>query len=163
MPPRFGSIAPPRQRDRDVRLIGLILIGAGLWILWHYASDRPPAGEYSSKASPTVVRTPELPNAPDADGIKDVLDRPLFYQRRRTPDAAFAAPPPIPQLRVRLSAVSISNSVRVAVIQELDSNRTFHVREGDIFREWTIEKVRRDSVMLSLKDKKITIPLFSGD
>jgi hypothetical protein len=64
--------------------------------------------------------------------------------------------------RIRLSAVSYSNSVRVAVIQELDSNRTHHVREGDIFSEWTIEKVSRDSVTLRLKDQKITIPLFGG-
>ena len=87
----------------------------------------------------------------------------MFYPGRRPPVAASAGEQSIPQLRIRLSAVSISTSVRVAVMQELDSNRTFHVREGDIFRGWTIEKVRRDSVMLSLEDKKITIPLFSGD
>lgn len=146
-----------------MRLLGLILIATGLWILWHYAGDRPPTGENASNASPAVVQVPTLPNAPDADGTADVQDRPLFYPQRRTPVAAPAAEQPMPQLRIRLSAVSISNSVRVAVIQDLDSNRTFHVREGDIFREWTIEKVRRDSVMLSLKDKKTTIPLFSVD
>ncbi len=137
------------------------MIGLGLWLL--LSDDIHEVEPQVIDAEPqSTARLPTDPAAPDLAQYADILQRPLFSPQRRPFVAPEPTPQPVAPPRVRLSAVSISNSVRVAVIQELDTNRTQYVREGDELGQWVVEKVDPNRVILRSNNQTITIPLFGG-
>ena len=145
-----------------MRLTGLILIALGLWLFWLYQNEEANVAQPLMQTPLVGAQIPIVPELPDGSEYNEIVDRPLFHPQRRAPVVVEPEPEPIEPPRIRLSAIIISNSVRVAVVQELDSNQTHHVRKGDELNDWTIEKVSRNSVILKLKDQTIIIPLFGG-
>jgi hypothetical protein len=145
-----------------MRLTGLILIALGLWLFWLYQNEEAYVAEPLMQTPPVGAQIPIIPELSDGSEYSEIVDRPLFHPQRSAPVVIESEPEPIAPPRIRLSAIIISNSVRVAVVQELESNQTHHVRQGDELNDWTIEKVSRNSVILRLKDQTIIIPLF-GD
>ena len=145
-----------------MRLMGLILIALGLWLFWLYQNEEAYVPEPLTQIPPVGAQIPIAPELLDDSEYDEIVDRPLFHPQRRVPVVIEPEPEPIAPPRIRLSAIIISNSVRVAVVQELESNQTHHVRQGDELNDWTIEKVSKNSVILRLEDQTIIIPLFGG-
>ena len=146
-----------------MRLIGLLLIALGVWgLTLDKQSPRPVERALTDETTLLAEHVPADPKVLDTEEFDAILQRPLFSPQRRP----FSAPEPVPQPlappRIRLSAISVSNSVRVAVIRELDTNRTQYVREGAQLGQWVVEKVDLNKVILRSKDQTITIPLFGG-
>lgn len=146
-----------------MRLAGLLFLALGLWFIWQHSGEPPAAPETPLQQPAASIRIPDAPELPAANQYAIILERPLFSPQRRPFVAVEPAPQPVAAPRIRLSAITISNSVRVAVIREADSQRTRHIREGDTLGDWVVDKVGRNSVILVTEDQKITIPLFGGD
>ena len=146
-----------------MRLSGLLLIAMGLWFIWQHGSQAPAVTDDHVQQPSRYLTLPDDPVPPAADEYAVILERPLFSPRRRPPVITKPEPRQVSPPRIRLSAITISNSVRVAVVRELDSHQTRHVREGDEVGEWVVEKVGRNSVILTVQEQRITIPLFGGD
>lgn len=146
-----------------MRLFGCLLILLSLVLAGLF---RPPELPVASpeldppRPRPWVVPGP---SNPDSAGLSLIVQRPLFEPERR-PRLPERIEEPVPDApRVRLSAVSVSSDVRIAVVQELDSGRTRRVREGERLSAWTIAEVQPDQIVLRWKDKETTIPLLSGE
>lgn len=146
-----------------MRLTGLLLIALGLWFVWQHDPSAPaPVVEAPPQSVPDRI-TPVDPDRADAREYAVILERPLFSPQRRPPVEVPPEPRPPASPGIRLSAITISNSVRVAVVRDIESNQTRRIREGDVVGEWLVDKVGRNSVILTAQDQRITIPLFGGD
>lgn len=150
-----------------MRILGLLLLALALGL---FALFRPPpattAGAVPVAAAPDLWRVPTGPE-PESGAVAVIARRPLFEPRRRPPApqrTEEAAPDPP---RVRVSAVTVSSDVRVAVIEDLDSGRTRRVREGEALNQWTIKRVYPDRIVLQWKGRETTreatIPLLRGE
>ena len=150
-----------------MRVAGLLLMLLASWFIWQHERElerEHTAGKESPELEPALpIKIPSDPGSPENNSSAVILERPLFSPQRRPAVATIPEPQPIPRPRIRLSAITISNSVRVAVVRELDESRTRHVREGDRVGDWVVEKVGRNSVILTVQEQRITIPLFGGD
>lgn len=146
-----------------MRILGilLLLLALVLFTMLH-APDRPAAGRAPGLSAPEVWTAPGRP-APDSGHLAVIAQRPLFQPQRRPPAPAEVEDPVPDPPRVRLSAVSISSDVRVAVIKDLDSGRTQRVREGEMLNLWTIKHVHPRQIVLQWNDRETIIPLFSGE
>lgn len=146
-----------------MRILGvlLLLLALVLFIMFR-ATDRPAAGAATGLPAPDLWTAPAHPS-PDSGDLAVIAQRPLFQpQRRPALPAPVEDPVPDPP-RVRLSAVSISSDVRVAVIKELDSGRTRRVHEGEKLNLWTIKHVHPRQIVLQWNNRETIIPLFSGE
>lgn len=146
-----------------MRLFGLLFLALGVWFIWQHGRELPASQELGAQQAAASVQIPGAPEIAAIDEYTIILERPLFSPQRRPFVVAAPVPEPVAAPRVRLSAITIFNSVRVAVIRETDSNQTRHIKEGDSLGEWVVDKVGRNSVILVTEDQKITIPLFGGD
>lgn len=146
-----------------MRMAGLLLMVLASWFIWQHEGEHTNGSETPETDPVLSIQIPSDPGTPADENYAAILERPLFSPQRRPAVVTIPEPQPIPRPRIRLSAITISNSIRVAVVRELDGNRTRHVREGDRVGDWVVEKVGRNSVILTVQDQKITIPLFGGD
>lgn len=146
-----------------MRILGLLLL---LFALLLFTLLRPPAETTIVRdpaTSPPDLRVRPVDTEPSTADLPRIVQRPLFEPQRRpvrTPPREEPAPEPP---RVRLSAVTVSSDLRVAVIRDLDSGNTRRVREGEKLNDWTIKRVHSDQIVLQWRDKEITIPLLSGE
>lgn len=124
--------------------------------------ERPVSGPPTEPAPAGLWTVPET-SSPDAASPSLIVERDLFQPERRPPVAERIEEPVPDPPRVRLSAVSVSSDVRIAVVEELDSGRTRRLREGESLNHWTIKHVRPDQIVLRWKDRETTIPLLSGE
>jgi hypothetical protein len=146
-----------------MRLFGLLLILVSLLLAGLLRPPERPAPGPGAESVPSGLWTAPGPSSPDPAGVSLIAQRPLFEPQRRPP-APERIEEPVPDApRVRLSAVSVSSDVRIAVVEELDSGRTRRVREGERLSAWTIERVHPDQIVLRWKDRQTTIPLLSGE
>ena len=81
---------------------------------------------------------------PKLDELHEMLERPLFFNNRRMPEApkpvAVAAAPPTP-LRLKLEGVAITTDLRVAVLRNLENNQLVQLAEGMNHESWTLDSV----------------------
>lgn len=147
----------------------LVLLAAALFGLL-----RPPAvtvaGPTPAPESPDLWTAPPE-QAPHSGARAEIAKRPLFEPRRRPPAPEQPEEPAPEPPRIRLSAVTVSSDLRIAVIEELDSGRTRRVREGEDVDQWTIKRVYPDRIVLQWRSggatdetaRETTIPLSSGE
>lgn len=146
-----------------MRILGLLLLLLALALFAVFDTpDRTASGPAPDLSAPARWAPPAHP-APESVDPAAILQRPLFQPQRRPPTPIRVADPVPDPPRVRLSAVSISSDVRIAVIKELDSGRTRRVREGETLNLWTIKHVHPRQIVLQWKDRETIIPLFSGE
>jgi hypothetical protein len=146
-----------------MRMFGvlLLLLAMVLFAVFDPPDRRTAAPEPGHGAAEAWVSPVEPP--PDPGHLTAITGRPLF-QPERHPPVADPVQEPVPDPpRVRLSAVSISRDVRVAVVKELDSGRTRRVQEGEKLNQWTIKHVHPTRIVLEWHQKETVIPLFSGE
>lgn len=146
-----------------MRILGLyLLLIAALFA----ALTQPPmdaGGASEPVPAPTAAWTPPSMAEPDVGNLPLISQRPLFEPRRRPTETA-PREDPVPAVpRIRLSAVSISSNIRVAVIKDLDSGGTRRVREGEKLNDWTVKRVHGDEIVLQWKDRETIIPLSSRE
>lgn len=146
-----------------MRFFGLLLILLSLALAGVLRPPERPAPVPDTEPAPPGPWTAPGPSSPDPAGVSLVVQRPLFEPQRRPPVPERIEEPVPDAPRVRLSAVSVSSDVRIAVVEELDSGRTRRVREGERLSDWTIERVHSDQIVLRWKDRQTTIPLLSGE
>jgi len=138
-------------------------MAVGLWFIWQHGRETPAVDTGPGQQPLRTITIPDEPDPPEAETYAVILERPLFSPQRRPPVIVPPEPQPTAPPRIHLSAITISNSVRVAVVRDLDSRQTRHVREGDKVGDWVVENVGRNSVILTAQDQRITIPLFGGE
>lgn len=88
-------------------------------------------------------------SAPDAEPVRDILDRPLFHPRRRLSSAlgVLRGAPPLAEPASRLIGVVIGTDGREALFAEAD-NRVTIVRQGNALRGWIVQTIEPDRVIL---------------
>lgn len=108
--------------------------------------------------------TPRSP-PPDLVAFSEMVERPLFYENRRTPE------PPrsveivvLPQeLQLKLLGVALYGGARAAVLRNTANNQVLFLAEGQVHAGWTLESVSSRSARFSRGDELTEIVLDSGD
>lgn len=80
--------------------------------------------------------------APPVSQLVDMMERPLFYADRRTPEPApEEAPPPPTPLKLKLEGIAIAGGSRVAVLRNLNGNGLVQLVEGESHQGWTLDSL----------------------
>lgn len=114
----------------------------------------------SPSATGPAAEPPGAP-APDADPVRDILERPLFHPRRRLSslgEPRAAQPPAEPS--GRLVGVLIGVNGREALFAEAN-NRVTVVRQGGSLQGWKIEMIEPDRVILTSSRGQRTMNLVT--
>lgn len=146
-----------------MRTLGLLLLMLALVLLAVFRLPARPPADPTPEASSTDPWEPPVIEEPDSGDLLLITGRPLFQPKRRPPAPEPAEDPTPDPPRVRLSAVTVSSNVRVAVIKQLDTGDTRRVREGEKLNQWTVKRVLRNQIVLQWKERETTIPLFSSE
>lgn len=108
---------------------------------------------------------PEFGNAaltpPALADLRDMMERPLFYNDRRMPEPPKdeAPPPPPKPLQLKLQGIALSSGSRVAVLRNLSNNLLVQLAEGDTHDGWTLESVNANSARFTRGAQTTELPL----
>jgi hypothetical protein len=93
-------------------------------------------------------------NIPPLAHFSELVERPLFRQDRR-PFVAEARPAPkrnpgvlASQLKLVLTGVIMTPSGETAVVKDLVTHKTNHVKVGQTIKGWTLDKLESDKIVL---------------
>jgi hypothetical protein len=138
--------------------IGMVLC---LWPAMMFAADAAVLSqEPSSVSNPLALQS--------LSRLSMTLERPLFAPSRRkpvqpVPIAHVEAPPPPPAPpAVILLGVLKSDDATQALLRTGGTEKIAHVRLGDKVGGWTIAEITARSIVLSLNDRTLAVPLFSA-
>lgn len=121
----------------------------------------PPETAADAPGATGPAAAPARPPAPDADPVRDILERPLFHPRRRLAslgEPRTAQPPAEPS--ARLVGVLIGANGREALFAEAN-NRVTVVRQGGSLQGWKIEMIEPDRVILTSSRGQRTMNLVT--
>ena len=99
--------------------------------------------------------------------LESFRQRPLFAPTRRAaPDPIFSDEPIVavdaPALNIRLLGMVQSLQGAVAMLVDLDDGTRHSVREGETFRNWTVEGIEQTGLTLRQGSKSLALSLFKG-
>ncbi len=119
-----------------VRMAATLSEGDASWVMPKPGAARPAVEAGSA-------------SAPDADPVRDILERPLFHPGRRLPSAlgGLRGAPPLAEPAGRLVGVVIGGEGREALFAGAD-NRVTIVRQGGTLHGWIVETIEPDRVIL---------------
>lgn len=100
--------------------------------------------------------------APNADPVRDILERPLFHPGRRMPSSlgALRGAPLLAEPAGRLVGVVIGVDGRGALFAEAD-NRVTLVRQGSTLHGWIVQTIEPDRVILVSGQGQRTVNLVT--
>ncbi|MFQ6006974.1 MAG: type II secretion system protein GspM [Woeseia sp.] len=160
----------PRSRPINRLTVLLALTSAGL-IWWISQQLRDPGlavravpnGGYSTM--PVVDVIPAEPfTMPPRGAFAEIVERPLFSPTRRPPPPPDATKDAAARREIKtgqfsLTGVIISAEGRYALVEDLAGTETYRVLEGETMRDWRVEQILPDSIVLVQRDVRDVVLL----
>lgn len=151
--------------------VGSAVVAYRIYDVAHPATDAPTSDHAWRPNTRSVHDTPRVELAP-LSAFAQTLARPLFFETRRFPTVAVAAPKPTPVQPKRTPAPA--NQFRLlGIVQHGDTKRALiegpsvlldWYSEGAKLQLWTLTRVESTSVLLSFEDQRGELRLFpSGE
>ncbi len=95
---------------------------------------------------------------------REIATRPLFSQSRKPPAPKVATPAPatprVPKIEIELLGVVFTPGSKLAVIKDLKSGQPKSVREGEVYKGWTVSLVEAHQVRLTYADQSKIYRIF---
>ena len=130
-----------------VLLLGLVAAFGAMVLAIGAAPARPKLPVPGPDAVATEVDSFTLPEPRPTpiSRLAVALERPLFTESRRPPEAPAPAPTP---LDATLAGILSAGEEKVAIVLGPGAERGHRLREGDVFRGWRVVKIDDYSVQL---------------
>lgn len=158
-------VTPPPFIVVALLLLGLAQSAAVVIRLTAPASERDDTWALPDPAAPPGATGPAAASAgvpaPDADPVRDILDRPVFHPRRRLSSLGEPRSTQLPaEPAGRLVGVMIGATGREALFAEAN-NRVIIIRQGGTLHGWTVETIEPDRVILTSSQGQRTMNLVT--
>ena len=132
--------------SRPTRVLIAANVALALIVAAELMLPAQPGNANAAPANDGKVALPEFGEttiaAPPFSQLVDMMERPLFYADRRTPEPApEEAPPPPTPLKLKLEGIAIAGGSRVAVLRNLNGNGLVQLVEGESHQGWTLDSL----------------------
>jgi len=156
---------PTSRVDRTLLAVNAVLVAS---IALQFVFPPGPSGAAKNRIE-TLAELPDFgtPRSapPDLVAFSEMVERPLFYENRRTPEPPKSVEIVVmPQeLQLKLLGVAIYGGARAAVLRNLKNNQVLFLAEGQVHGGWTLESVSSTAARFSRGDELTEISLESSD
>ena len=163
----MSTVRVGRATTMLLLLCCLLLAGLVTAQLTDRTKDRPNSLPSATVAEPAEA-APELPPAymrydpPSRAAFDEILERPLFLQGRRPPEAApEPAKPAAPRVRPQLQmlGVAVTQDTQVALVLDIKSRQLLRFVQGTQHQGWTVTSVESGQAVLQRGEEVLELHL----
>ena len=117
------------------------------------SQDRSEPTATTDESTTATTEDPTDRTIPPVSAFSEIIERPLFMADRKPfapPVPAQKRPASTPEMseQVLLSAVVISDEQRVALVYTDKDNKLQQLRQGEVFKGWTLTELRPSGIFL---------------